>query len=171
MKRAVMCILQSTRQAEEAVLRLNVAGISDDDISVLFPDPEGSVGFSHEHHTMAPEGALAGVGAGGVLGGALGVLAGIGPLVLPGLGPLIAAGPLMAVLGGAATGAAVGGVSGALVGMGIPEPAARLYEGKVKEGNLLISVHAENRMQVKTIVKIFEDLFGEALSSADEAYA
>ena len=168
MKRAVMCILPNARQAEEAVLQLNVAGFSNDDISVLFPNPGETTGFAHVHHTMASEGAIAGVGAGSVVGGALGVLAGIGLLILPGLGPLIAAGPLMAALSGAAAGAAVGGVSGALVGMGIPEIEAQLYESKLKEGNLLISVHAESGMQVKTIETVFANLGGEAICSAAE---
>ena len=171
MKRAVMCILQNARQAEEAVLRLNVAGFPNEDISVLFPNAEGTTGFSHTHHTMAPQGALAGVGAGSFLGGALGVLAGIGLLIIPGLGPLIAAGPLMAALGGAAAGAAMGGVTGALVGMGISEPDAQLYEGKLKEGNLLISVHAESSTQMKTIEKVYEELGGESISSAEETSA
>ena len=166
MKRAVMCILPNARQAEEAVIRLGVAGFPNEDISVLLPNAEGTMSFSHAHHTMAPEGAVAGVGGGGFVGGALGVLAGIGLLVIPGLGPLIAAGPLMAALGGLAAGAAMGGVTGALVGMGIPELSAQLYEGKLKAGNLLISVHAESESQMKSIEKVFEDLGGESISNA-----
>ena len=80
-------------------------------------------------------------GAGGAIGGTLGLLAGIGALAIPGLGVLIAAGPIVALLTGAAAGAAVGGVAGALVGMGIPEIEAKQYEGKIKSGNILLSVH------------------------------
>jgi len=111
---------------------------------VLFPDRESTRDFAHEKSTKAPEGAAAGAGTGAVLGGALGWLAGIGALAIPGLGPFIAAGPIMAALGGMGAGAAVGGLSGALIGMGIPEYEAKFYEGKLKEGSVLIAVHTED---------------------------
>src|ERR1700712_5614141 len=138
MKKEVMCIVPSLTQAEGIVANLRSAGFSNNDISVLFPNKDGSKDFAHEHNTKAPEGAVAGVGAGGVLGGTLGLLARIGALAVPGIGPFIATGPLMAALSGAAAGAALGGVTGALVGMGIPEIEAKRYEGKLKGGNLLV---------------------------------
>ena len=141
MKRSVMCIVQNQTQANSIVGNLQSAGFSNSDISVLFPDRQGSKDFAHEHNTKAPEGAVAGVGAGGVLGGTIGLLAGIGALAIPGLGPFIAAGPLLAALSGAAAGATVGGITGALIGLGIPEIEAKRYEGKIKSGNILISVH------------------------------
>src|SRR5258705_11040171 len=112
--------------------------------------------MGHENATKAPEGAAAGAGTGVVLGGALGWLAGIGALAIPGVGPLIAAGPIMAALSGAAVGGAVGGITGALVGMGIPEYEAKRYEGKIKGGNILISVHSDNRDETKKAKEIFE---------------
>ena len=141
MKKSVMCIVQNQTQANSIVGNLQSAGFSNSDISVLFPDRQGSKDFAHEHNTKAPEGAVAGVGAGGVLGGTIGLLAGIGALAIPGLGPFIAAGPLLAALSGAAAGATVGGIAGALIGLGIPEIEAKRYEGKIKSGNILISVH------------------------------
>src|SRR4030095_13155260 len=117
---------------------------SPNDISVLFPDKSGTRDFAHEQNTKAPEGAAAGAGTGGILGGALGWLVGIGTLAIPGLGPFIAAGPIMAALSGAAAGAALGGITGALLRMGIPEYEAQRYEGKLKEGNILISVHTKD---------------------------
>jgi hypothetical protein len=143
MKKSVIGVVELDRQAEAIVNGLQNAGVPEGDISVLFPDKQGSRDFAHEHNTKAPEGAVAGVGAGGVVGGTLGLLAGIGALAIPGLGPLIAAGPLMAALSGAAAGAAVGGLAGALIGLGIPEIEARRYEGKVRGGNILIAVHVE----------------------------
>src|SRR5512142_84401 len=121
MKKAIMCIARSQTQADSIVENLQRAGFSGNDISVLFPDKQGTKDFAHEHNTKAPEGAVAGAGTGGVLGGTIGLLAGIGALAIPGLGPFIAAGPLMAALSGAALGAGVGGLTGALIGMGIPE--------------------------------------------------
>src|SRR5690348_12872210 len=121
MKKAVIGILESRAQAETVVQSLTSAGFATHNISVLFPNASGSKDFAHEHSTKAPEGAVAGVSAGGLLGGTLGLLAGIGALAIPGLGVFIAAGPLMATLGGVAAGATIGGLTGALVGMGIPE--------------------------------------------------
>ncbi len=145
MKKAVIGIVDTSAQAETAVTELQrVGSIRSQDISVILPDRRESVGFASEHHTKAPEGAVIGSGAGGLLGGTLGLLAGIGTLAIPGIGPLIAAGPLLATLSGVAAGAAVGGISGALVGMGIPEEEARSYEGRLKAGNVLIAVHTES---------------------------
>jgi hypothetical protein len=140
MAQAVFCLAKTEAQAIGIVDRLKAMGFSANDISVLFPDKTGTKDFAHEHHTKAPEGAVAGAGTGGILGGALGWLVGIGALAIPGLGPFIAAGPIMAALSGAAAGAMLGGVAGALIGLGIPEYEAKRYEGKIKEGNILISV-------------------------------
>jgi hypothetical protein len=143
-KKAVLGLVSGYMQAELIVGELQRAGFSNNDISALFPDKAGTRDFAHEQNTKAPEGAVAGVGAGGAIGGTIGLLAGIGALAIPGLGPLIAAGPIMAALSGAAAGAAVGGVTGALIGMGIPEVEAKQYEGKIKGGNILLSVHVED---------------------------
>src|SRR5687767_9227673 len=168
MAKAVFCIATSEFQAESIVNELKVAGFSDNDISVLFPDKTGTKDFAHEQHTKAPEGAVTGAGTGGVLGGALGWLAGIGALAIPGLGPFIAAGPLMAALSGAAVGAAVGGITGALVGMGIPEYEAKRYEGRIKSGNILISVHADDQAETRKARDIFERAGAEDIASAGE---
>jgi len=143
MKKSVIGIVETQIQAERIVEQLQQRGVPSGDISVLFPDKRGSKDFAHEHHTKAPEGAVAGVSAGGVIGGTFGLLAGIGALAIPGVGPLIAAGPLMATLSGAAAGAAVGGIAGGLIGLGVPEFEAKSYEGKIKNGNILIAVHTD----------------------------
>jgi hypothetical protein len=155
-KKSVFGIAKSESQAIAIADNLKAAGFSNNDVSVLFPDKQGSKDFAHEQHTKAPEGAAAGAGTGAVLGGALGWMVGIGSLAIPGLGPFIAAGPIMAALAGAAGGAAAGGLTGALIGMGIPEYEAKRYEGKVKDGNILLSVHTENsaeRDRAKTILQ------------------
>lgn len=142
--KSVFGIASSEAQASEIITQLKAAGFSNNDISALLPDKTGTKDFAHVHHTKAPEGATAGGILGGALGGGVGWLAGAGLLALPGLGAFIAAGPLMAALSGVAVGGALGGFVGALTGMGIPEYEARRYEGKIKEGNILISVHCEN---------------------------
>ena len=168
MKKAVMCIVQRQDQAEAIVSQLQNVGFTANDISVLFPDKQGTKDFAHEHNTKAPEGAVAGAGTGGVLGGTIGLLAGIGALAIPGLGPFIAAGPLMAALSGAALGAGVGGLTGALIGMGIPEIEARKYEGKIKGGNLLIAVHVETADQRKRAEEVFKTARAEDISTVEE---
>jgi uncharacterized protein YcfJ len=168
MKKAVMCIVQRHDQAEAIVSQLQSVGFSPNDISVLFPDKQGTTDFAHEHNTKAPEGAVAGAGTGGVLGGTVGLLAGIGALAIPGLGPFIAAGPLMAALSGAALGAGVGGLTGALIGMGIPEIEARKYEGKIKGGNLLIATHVETSDQRKRAEDVYKMARAEDISTVDE---
>src|SRR5258708_5551572 len=139
MKKAVLCIVQRYDQAEAIVSHLQNAGFSPPDISVLFPDKQGSRDFAHEHHTKAPEGAVVGASTGTVVGGTIGLLAGLGALAIPGLGPFIAAGPIMAALSGAAVGAATGGVVGGFVGLGIPGIGAKGHEEKLRKGNYLIA--------------------------------
>lgn len=167
--RVVIGIVDAEIQAENIVQRLNRAGFSDSSISAIFPDKHGSRDFAHEHHTKAPEGAVAGVTGGGVIGGAIGLLAGIGALAIPGLGPFIAAGPLMAALSGAAAGAAVGGVAGALIGLGIPEIEAKAYEGKLRSGGILIAAHASNSDEENAAKEIFRKEGAHDISATSEA--
>jgi hypothetical protein len=148
---------------------LKAVGFTENDVSVLFPDKRGTKDFAHEQHTKAPEGAATGAGTGAVLGGALGWMVGIGALAIPGLGVFIAAGPIMAALAGAAGGAAAGGLTGALVGMGIPEYEAKRYEGKVKDGNILLSVHTEDSTERDRAKKILETGGAEDISYTGEA--
>ncbi|NGZ86220.1 hypothetical protein [Duganella aceris] len=169
MSNAVYCIALDHPHAETIVSRLKDAGFAPSDISVLFPDKGGTRDFAHEQNTKMPEGAATGGVAGMGTGAILGWLAGIGTLAIPGVGPFIAAGPILAALGGAAVGGAAGGIIGALVGMGIPEYEAKLYDGKVRSGNILISVHTENSDQVKAAKQIFEDAKADDIRSTSEA--
>jgi hypothetical protein len=153
---ALVCIVRSELTAQNIVDDLRSSGFSGNDISVLFPDRTGTRDFAHQKGTKAPEGTAAGATTGGILGGAAGWLVGIGALAIPGMGPLIAAGPIMAALGGAAVGATAGGVAGALIGLGIPEYEAKQYEGKIRDGNILISVHTEDRDERKRVKEIFD---------------
>jgi len=169
MEQSVFCTAKDRAQAETIVANLKDTGFSNNDISVLFPDKTGTRDFAHEQHTKAPEGATAGAGTGAAVGGTLGWLAGIGALAIPGVGPLIAAGPIMAALTGAAVGGTVGGVTGALVGMGIPEIEAKRYEGKVRDGNVLISVHADDADERSRAKDIFKTNGAADIASAGEA--
>jgi hypothetical protein len=166
--KSVFCLTADEGQACRIVDDLRAAGFSNDDISVLLPDKAGTRDFALEKGTKAPEGAITGAGTGGVVGGALGWLAGIGALAIPGLGPFIAAGPIMAALSGAAVGATAGGLVGALIGIGIPEYEAKRYEGKLREGRILMSVHSETSEQTKTAKEIFERDGAEDIASAGE---
>lgn len=167
--KAIVGIVASATQAERIVIHLMAAGFSANDISALLPDKNATRDFAHEKNTKAPEGAAAGAGTGGLVGGGLGWLMGIGSLAVPGLGPFIAAGPIMAALSGAAIGAAVGGLTGALVGMGIPELEAKQYESKIREGNILMSVHTDDRTQRERASEILRREGAQDIASAGES--
>ena len=165
---AAFAIFPSHSAAEAAVDRLHAAGFSNDDVSVLMADKQGSKDFAAEKNTKAPEGTTAGVLGGGTLGGTLGLLAGLGALAIPGVGPLIAAGPIMGALAGLGIGGAVGGLVGALVGMGIPEYEAKRYEGRVNDGGILVSVHCESSEEVSRAKDVLKAAGGEDVASSGE---
>src|ERR1700737_222184 len=171
MKRSTLCLVDTEEHAATIVEKLKSAGFSDNDISVLFPDKGSTRDFAHKKATKMPEGATVGASTGGVVGGTIGLLAGIGALAIPGLGPFIAAGPIMAALSGGALGALGGGLTGALVGLGIPEYEAKRYEGKVKEGGILISVHSEKNKETNRAKNIFKEEGAHDISSTGEAHA
>jgi hypothetical protein len=172
MSKAVVGIARTKVQTEAIVQQLQASGFFPNRISVLLPGDgiEGAAGeLVHERHTKAPEGAAAGAGTGGLVGGTLGLLAGIGSIAVPGLGALVAAGPILATLSGAAAGAAAGGIAGALVGHGIPEYEARHYEGTIRSGNALIAVHTEDAEEQARAARIFEDLGAADVGTLNEA--
>jgi uncharacterized membrane protein len=166
MATTIFGIATSERQASDIINQLQSSGFSSDDVSVLYSNKVGATDFGVEHETKAPEGMAAGATTGGLLGGALGWLAGVGSLAIPGLGPFIAAGPIMAALSGAAMGAAVGGLTGALVGLGIPEYEAKRYESRIKEGNILISVLCGDNRTKDMAKKIFEHAGAEDIGTS-----
>jgi len=168
---AVFGIYSSGEHAERTVDTLIKAGFSNSDISVLLPDTRSTKEFAHVKDTKAPEGTTTGATAGGVIGGTLGVLAGIGALAIPGLGPFIAAGPIMAGLAGLGVGGAVGGFVGALIGMGIPEYEAKRYEGRVKNGGTLLSVHCDTSAEVTRAKDLLKTTGAEDIASTGESAA
>jgi len=168
---AVFGIYRDRPRAEEAVDALRSAGFRNSDVSALLRDNVRTKDFAHEKNTKAPEGATTGATSGAVLGGALGWLAGVGTLAIPGLGPFIAAGPILGTLAGAGAGGAVGGLIGALVGMGIPEYEAKRYEGRVREGGILLSVHCDNSDWVSRAKEILKKTGAQDVASTGEAGA
>ncbi len=169
--RAVYGMYRDIADADDAADRLIGTGFRVEDISILLPENVGTKEFAHEKHTKVPEGTATGATAGGVLGGTLGLLAGIGALAIPGVGPLIAAGPVMAALAGVGAGGVVGGVVGALVGIGIPEYEAKRYEGLIRDGGILMSVHCDRSAWVSRAKELMEDCGAEHVSSTGEAAA
>jgi hypothetical protein len=165
---AVFGIYPDRVTVEEAVDQLRAAGFRGADVSVLFSDNQGTKDFAHEKATKAPEGATTGAAAGGLAGGVLGWLTGIGALAIPGLGPLVAAGPIVAALAGAGALGAVGGMIGALAGMGIPEYEAKRYEGRIREGGVLLSVHCDNADWVKRAKTLLRQTGAQDIASAGE---
>jgi len=165
---AAFAIFASRSEAEIAVNQLTAAGFSSQDVSVLMADKTGTKDFATEKNTKAPEGTTTGAGVGGTIGGTIGLLAGIGAIAIPGVGPLIAAGPIMATLAGLGVGGAVGGVVGALIGMGIPEYEAKRYEGRVKDGGILVSVHCESSDEVSRAKDVLKGAGGDDVASSGE---
>ena len=169
MASCVYAIAKSDEQAVRIANRLKTSGFTASDISILAPDRTGVRELGHENSTKAPEGATAGAGTGALLGGALGWLAGIGALAIPGVGPLIAAGPILAALSGAALGGTVGGLTGALIGMGIPEYEAQQYEARLRQGNILMSVHVDDTEEASCVRQVMQDEHAEDISTGSEA--
>ncbi|MCX6622165.1 MAG: DUF3341 domain-containing protein [Acidobacteria bacterium] len=168
---AVFGLYSNRESVESAVDALRDGGFRNTDISVLFPENEGTKDFAIEKGTKAPEGTAVGATSGAVIGGTLGWLAGIGALAIPGLGPFIAAGPIMGMLGGMGAGSVVGGVAGALIGFGMPEYEAKRYEGRIKSGGILLSVHCDSSEWVKKAKATLTQTGAEDISSAGEAGA
>ena len=168
---AVFGIYKTLAGADRGVNTLCNAGFLPEDVSVLAPDNETTRQFAHEKNTKAPEGATTGAVTGGIVGGAIGLLAGIGSLAIPGVGPLIAAGPIVALLAGAGAGGAAGTLLGALIGMGIPEYEAKRYEGRVKDGGILVSVHCSTAEDIDRAKDLLKGTGAEDVASAGEKSA
>jgi hypothetical protein len=168
---AVFGIYGTRTAAEQGIDSLLGNGFRTEDISVLLPENVGTKDFAHEKHSKAPEGTVAGAGTGAIIGGTLGLLAGIGALAVPGIGPFVAAGPIMSALVGIGTGGVVGGLVGALVGVGIPEYEAKRYEGMVREGGILVSVQCDDSDWVKHAKRIVEHTGAHDVSSTGESSA
>ena len=168
---AVFGIYPSITSAEIGVDELKAGGFPNRDISVLFPESSGTIDFAPEKNTSAPEGDSAGAGTRVILGGALGWLGGIGAPAIPGFGPSLAAGPIMSALAGAGVGGTVGGIAGALIGMGIPAYEAIRYEGRVKDGGILLSVHSDDSDWTRRAEGILRRTGAQDISSTGESAA
>jgi hypothetical protein len=166
---SVVCLAKNQEIAETIIRELREIGVRKNDVSLLFPDTSTSKDFAHEMHTKAPEGATTGASAGGILGGAFGWLVGIGSLAIPGVGPLIAAGPILAALTGVAVGATIGGITGSLIGLGFPEIEAKRYEGKIKEGRILISVSADDAVMADDIKAVLKQAGADDIASTTQS--
>jgi len=156
---------------ERALTLLRSAGFRNSDVSMLTQETPGTKDLAHEAHTKAPEGATAGAAAGAVVGGVLGWLIGIGVLAIPGIGPFIAAGPIVAALAGVGAAGTAGGLIGALVGVGIPEYEAKRYEGRLRKGHLLLSVHCDDAKWARQATDLMKQAGGEDVASTAEAHA
>ena len=168
---AVFGLFKTREDVENAVEQLRHAGFRNTDISVFFPQNPGTKDLAHEKNTKAPEGIAAGAGSGAIVGGALGWLVGVGALVIPGVGPFITAGPIVAALAGVGAGGALGGILGALIGIGIPEYEAKRYEGRIRNGGILLSVHSDNSEWTHRAHDLLEDVGAEDISATHEAAA
>jgi hypothetical protein len=168
---AVFGIYSNETDTADCIDQLRDAGFRNTDVSILYSENAGNKDLAHERNTKAPEGAALGGSTGGVVGGALGWLAGIGALAIPGAGPFIAAGPIMGLLSGLGVGSALGGIAGALLGSGIPEYEAKRYEGRIRHGGVLVSIHCDNHEWEMSAREILERTGAQDVSSTAEAKA
>jgi hypothetical protein len=168
---ALIGIYPTHANLENGVQALKDAGFRHTDISVLYPEDRDDQGSAHVKDEAAPEGAATGAGAGALVGGVLGWLAGIGSLTIPGMGPFIVAGPIIAALAGAGAAGIVGGVAGGLAGLGVPEPKAQGYQERLKDGEMLLSVHADNLYWAERAKEILVSTGAQDISFTGEACA
>ncbi len=102
---------------------------------------DGGAGAMADNASYGDQHISDGVTTGAVVGGAAGLLAGLGALAVPGVGPLLAAGPIA----GALTGGVTGGLTGGLIDYGIPEGESRRYQDHVKQGSVVAVVKADGQ--------------------------
>ncbi|MFN0103258.1 MAG: DUF3341 domain-containing protein [Bryobacteraceae bacterium] len=163
----VFGIFYDKAQAERSVDRLLASGIANETISMLAPGDLGLKDLAHDRDERAGS-STAVVTSSVAVGGTLGLLAGIGALAIPGIGPLIAAGPFMGALAGFGAGGTVGGLIDALDAAGLPEPEAKRYEGHIKEGGILLSVHCDTSDAITRAKELLKETGAQAIWSPDE---
>jgi hypothetical protein len=168
---SVFGVYQDPLAVEEAMDALRAAGFRSADISVLFQENQGTKDFAHQKNTKAPEGAAIGGIVGGIMGGVLGWLTSVGLLAIPDLGPLVVAGPIVSALAGAGAIGVVGGILGGLAGLGVPEYEAKRFEGRIKQGCVLMSVHCDNDDWVKRARNLLRQTGAEGIGWARESGA
>jgi len=169
--RSVFGVYPDRPAVEDAIDALRAAGFRSADISVLFQENQGTKDFAHKKNTKVPEGATAGGIFGGITGGVLGWLTSVGLLAIPGLSPLVVAGPILSALAGAGAMGAVGGIIGGLAGLGVPEYEAKRFEGRIKQGCVLMSVHCDNDDWVKRARNLLRQTGAEDIDWARESSA
>lgn len=155
----------------DAIESLQASGFRPADISVLYPENQGSKDLAHEKHSKAPEGAVAGGSVGALAGAGLGWMASAGLLGVMALEPTLSAGPILSVLSGIGAGVMAGGLVGGLAGMGIPEYEAKRFEGRVRRGGILLSVHCDNPDWRRSAVKLLKQSGATDIATAGEARA
>jgi hypothetical protein len=166
---AVFGIYPTYESLESAVDALRSSGFRNTDVSFLMAETVGSNNMAHRKSSKAPEGVVAGASSGVVLGGALGWLIGVGALTIPGFGAFLAAGPVVAAMAGAGAAGTAGGLIGGLIGIGIPEYEAGRYQGRVRSGGNLLSVHCDDSEWMKRAKEILGRTGAQDISSSEEA--
>ena len=143
--RTVTGLFDDYADASAAVGELETAGVRSDDISIVSNNADQRHGDSN-----AAEGAGTAAGIGAVVGGAGGLLTGLGLMAIPGVGPVVAAGWLVATAAGAAAGAVAGGAAGGIIGgltsSGVPERDAHFYAEGVRRGGTLVTAKVEDAL-------------------------
>jgi uncharacterized membrane protein len=167
MSNVVLGLFADRSYANDAVNDLQTRGYNTKDISIIMRDTDGKTVSETSTGENVAGGALSGATTGGMIGAIAGLLVGIGAIAIPGIGGVLIGGPIAAALGltgaaattvsGAVTGALAGGLLGGLVGLGVPEEEAKIYESRVKEGQILVFVPlgTKSEEEVRTVLAEF----------------
>jgi len=155
MSRTITATFKTRTATEEALRELELLGVTEDQIGLVVTDETRGKTFNIENHSKSDQGVAAGATFGGIVGGILAAIAGAGTIVIPGLN-LVVAGSIVAGLAGLGAGAAAGGILGGLVGLGVPEHEAKLYEGEIRSGSILLAVEARDHEQAKNIRQVLK---------------
>jgi len=165
MSRTITRLFDDYNDAAEAVRELERIGVPHSDVSIVANNADKRHG-DHDDGTARDVADVdrhgdvsRGTSTGAALGGAAGLLAGLGLLVIPGLGPVVAAGWLAATATGAGIGAlggaATGSIVGALKNAGHTDEEAHVYAEGVRRGGTLVSA------------KVPDDLVAQAEATLD----
>jgi uncharacterized membrane protein len=163
-RHTVVGVFDGPKHAEEALNGLKSHGFTPEQVSVVAQDKRDVTQMA-DNTDMAGDGAAAGAMTGGVLGGLAGFLVGISALVIPGIGPIVGTGIIISTLAGAGIGAVAGGLVGALTSQGVNEADAQEYEGHVKSGRILLTVHASSAQQEEQARTVFNSVQGGSVRS------
>lgn len=164
MSNTIIGTFKSPADAQVAIDRMMVAGVTNDELSVMMAEGTRNTHFAIDKSTKVAEGAATGGAIGGTLGAIVAGIVAVSTIVVPGLG-LVAAGSLVAALAGAGAGAATGGLIGGLVGLGFDKHQAELVEKSLRDGHIAIGVRTDDSKLAEKVEQILNDMEADSIAA------